>query len=174
MVICFDDCDSILDNDDAVNILKAALNSEKIRNIAWKSTKSTFDIGDMEKEEIESMIIDGKYPNNFDFFGKVIFITNRYYKKIDAAIQSRSMVIDITLKPEDVIKRIESILPNVLKDEKNITMAIKVEVLDFFKEIIAAGKLKKEMGIRNYLNAIKLKVSPATCNRWKHLAQNYS
>ena len=42
-LIVYDDCDSILKNKDAINMLKAALDTNKERVISWKS-KSTFNL----------------------------------------------------------------------------------------------------------------------------------
>ena len=61
-VLVFDDCDSILLDDIALNILKAALDSGKKRRIHWNSDSSM-----LRREGV---------PDQFDFKGAVIFITN--------------------------------------------------------------------------------------------------
>ena len=60
-IIIFDDCDSVLDDRVAVNILKSALDSYDSREISWlaKMTKSD------------------EYPNKFEFTGQIIFISNK-------------------------------------------------------------------------------------------------
>jgi hypothetical protein len=61
-VIVFDDCDGILYDEDALNILKAALDSKHKRTIHWNTN---------------SYILDRKdIPNSFDYCGGIIFITN--------------------------------------------------------------------------------------------------
>ena len=61
-VLVFDDCDSILVDDVALNLLKGALDSGKKRKISWLSESST-----LRREGI---------PDSFEFKGSVIFITN--------------------------------------------------------------------------------------------------
>ena len=75
-IVVFDDCDAILKDDVASNILKAALDSYDVREITWMS-KSTFNPGDMSEEEIENKIVEeSKYPSKFEFRGQIIFISN--------------------------------------------------------------------------------------------------
>ena len=61
-VVVFDDCDSILLDDVSLNLLKGALDSGKKRKISWLSESST-----LRREGI---------PDQFEFKGSVIFITN--------------------------------------------------------------------------------------------------
>lgn len=61
-VLVFDDCDGILYDEDALNILKAALDSKPVRTIHWNTN---------------SYVLDAKgIPNSFDYSGSIIFITN--------------------------------------------------------------------------------------------------
>jgi hypothetical protein len=61
-VIIFDDCDSILEDRVAVNILKSALDSYEKRTISWMARMSRGD----------------DYPQQFDFTGQIIFISNKF------------------------------------------------------------------------------------------------
>ena len=61
-VVCFDDCDAILYDDLALNLLKAALDTGKKRTLHWNT-------------ESRTLIAEGM-PNHFEFHGGVIFITN--------------------------------------------------------------------------------------------------
>ena len=61
-VVCFDDCDAILYDDLALNLLKAALDTGKKRTLHWNT-------------ESRTLMAEGM-PNSFEFFGGVIFITN--------------------------------------------------------------------------------------------------
>ena len=90
-VLVFDDCDSILLDDVALNLLKGALDSGKKRKISWLSESST-----LRREGI---------PDSFDFKGSVIFITNLKFDKMKSqklrdhldALQSRCHYLDLTL-----------------------------------------------------------------------------
>lgn len=61
-VLVFDDCDGILYDEDALNILKAALDSRAVRKIHWNTNSYHLD-----KKDI---------PNSFEYRGSIIFITN--------------------------------------------------------------------------------------------------
>jgi len=82
-VVVFDDCDAVLKDPVALNILKSALDSYGKRIISWNA--------DMRDEDL---------PRSFNFEGRVIFISNMTQDKIDQAIRSRSMMIDLSMTLE--------------------------------------------------------------------------
>ena len=103
-VMVFDDCDSILMDDLSLNLLKAALDSGKKRKLCWNADSHA--------------LRDNGIPDNFDFKGSVIFITNLQFdnirsKKLQdhlAALQSRCHYLDLTMKTmRDRILRIKQI-----------------------------------------------------------------
>jgi len=71
-VVVFDDCDSILLDDVALNLLKGALDSGKKRTISWLSESSA-----LRREGI---------PDRFEFKGSVIFITNLKFDKMKSGL----------------------------------------------------------------------------------------
>ena len=103
-VVVFDDCDSILLDDVALNLLKGALDSGKKRVISWLSESSA-----LRREGI---------PDRFEFKGSVIFITNLKFDKMKSqklrdhldALQSRCHYLDLTLDTmRDKLLRIRQI-----------------------------------------------------------------
>ena len=103
-VLVFDDCDSILLDDVALNLLKGALDSGKKRKISWLAESST-----LRREGI---------PDSFEFRGSVIFITNLKFDQMKSqklrdhldALQSRCHYLDLTLDTmRDKILRIKQI-----------------------------------------------------------------
>jgi len=103
-VLVFDDCDSILLDDVALNILKAALDSGKKRRIHWNADSAM-----LRREGV---------PDQFDFKGSVIFITNLKFDHLKSkklqdhleALQSRCHFLDLTLNTtRDKILRIRQI-----------------------------------------------------------------
>ena len=109
-VLVFDDCD-VWDDQDALNILKAALDSGKRRRIWWNSDSSY-----LRKEGI---------PTDFEFNGSCIFVTNldfndRRSKKIAAhleALQSRCHYLDLTINTErDKMLRIKQVHKDASED----------------------------------------------------------
>ena len=173
-LIVFDDSDSVFGDKDAINILKAALDSYDTRTISWYS-KSTQDVTNFTADELEEyfekvevQIKEGdpkvKLPNRFEFSGKIVFISNLQSSQIDNAVKSRSFVIDITLAREDMIKRIESILPQI---GGNVDIKVKKEVLVELKNYEGAEAIT----MRSFLKALRVRESGSS--RWRELVKNY-
>lgn len=138
--IVFDDCDSVFGNDDAVNILKGALDSYGERSISWL-------VGRPLKGADGSNI-----PKTFNFTGKVIFISNKRQKDIDDAIKSRSFVIEVALTPEDMLIKMRKELKNVSPD---VPLPVKEEAMDFI-ESVAADAESLELNMRTLIKTIKI------------------
>src|ERR1700741_1185800 len=95
-LIVFDDCDAVLKDPTAINVLKAALDSYDVRKIAW----------------ISSLRVDG-LPQSFEFTGRIIFISNLDMARIPEPIVSRSISIDLTMNAEEKLGRMEALLPSL-------------------------------------------------------------
>jgi Cdc6-like AAA superfamily ATPase len=104
--IVFDDCDSVLKDQVAINLLKGALDSYDTRIISWYAEFP-------EKEYL---------PNSFEFTGKVIFISNMDQSKVDQAIRSRSMMIDLSMTLDQKISYL-SILQRSKQMQWNISVS---------------------------------------------------
>ena len=91
-IIVFDDCDAVLKDPVALNLLKGALDSYGKRIISWNA--------DMRDDDL---------PRSFNFEGRVIFISNMTQDSIDQAIRSRSMLIDLSMTADQKIERMETI-----------------------------------------------------------------
>ena len=119
-IVVLDDCDSVFKDDDAVNILKAALDSYDTRQISYISTRPL-------KDEFGEPI-----PTRFEFTGKIIFISNISQSKLDEAIRSRSFVADISMNTEQMFTRMEQLMPTM---EPSIPLAAKQQALDIMKSL---------------------------------------
>lgn len=95
-IVVFDDCDNILQDKVAVNILKGALDSYDERVISWLA-KST----------------DKSIPLQFNFQGQIIFISNLKTSVFDDAMKSRALTIDLTMTYEEKISRMMDILIDI-------------------------------------------------------------
>ena len=102
-VLVFDDCD-IWEDQDAINVLKGALDSGKTRRISWNKDSRI-----LREEGI---------PNSFNFNGSIIFITNKSFDAKKAgkmqphldALQSRCHFLDLTVDSErDKMLRIKQV-----------------------------------------------------------------
>jgi len=161
-VLVFDDCDSILMEDLALNILKAALDSGKKRRIYWNSDSSM-----LRREGV---------PDQFDFKGSVIFITNLKFDNLRSkklqdhleALQSRCHFLDLTLNTmRDKFLRIKQIFrKGDLFQDYDLTIEQGEEILQFMNN--NKDRLR-EMSLRMALKIADLrKVSP----NWQSLAEN--
>jgi hypothetical protein len=112
MTIVFDDCDSILKDPVALNLLKGALDSYSKRYISW--------MADMRDDDL---------PKTFEFTGRIIFVSNMNMEKLDQAIRTRSMCVDLTMTESQKLERMEVIaesedfLPEVSSDSKALALA---------------------------------------------------
>lgn len=90
--LVFDDCDAVLGDETSLNLLKAALDTSGRRMISWRSNSRN----------------GTDAPNQFEFKGSVIFITNINFEKIVEkgtarlaphleAIMSRCLYLDLTI-----------------------------------------------------------------------------
>ena len=138
-IIVLDDCDSVFKDDDAVNILKGALDSYDTRKISYISTKSL-------KDEFGSEV-----PRHFEFSGRIIFISNINQSKLDEAIRSRSFVADVDLTNEQMFERIEQLMP---KMESRVPAAAKAQALELMKELDAEFDI--EINLRSFIKAARI------------------
>jgi len=140
-IIILDDCDSVFKDDDAVNMLKAALDSEgDTRKISYLSAK-------LLKDENDQYI-----PRHFEFTGRVIFITNIAQRKLDAALKSRSFVADITMTKEQVFERMEQVMPKI---EPRIPLEKKQEALALMKKL-DKEYANVEINLRSFIKAARI------------------
>jgi hypothetical protein len=161
-VLVFDDCDSILMDDVALNILKAALDSGKKRKIYWNSDSSM-----LRREGV---------PDVFDFKGSVIFITNLKFDNLKSkklqdhleALQSRCHFLDLTLNTmRDKFLRIKQIFrKGDLFQDYDFTPEQGEEILTFMDE--NKDRLR-EMSLRM---ALKIADLTKISQNWKALAEN--
>ncbi len=145
-LIIFDDCDSVLEDKVAINILKSALDSYEKRTISWMAKMNKSD----------------EYPQQFDFTGRIIFISNKSKEKIDQAIRTRSLTVDLTMTPDDKIERMGSILVSILPE---YSIEVKKQALDFLKTV----KDDVSLNIRMLIMVIKM---ASTCpSNWRDMAK---
>jgi len=161
-VLVFDDCDSILVDDVALNLLKGALDSGKKRKISWLSESST-----LRREGI---------PDSFEFKGSVIFITNLKFDQMKSqklrdhldALQSRCHYLDLTLDTmRDKILRIKQIAKDgVLFQDYEFEECVQDDIIDFMN---TNQNRLREMSLRMALKIADLVKSFPL--KWKMMAE---
>ena len=145
-IIVFDDCDAVLKDPVALNLLKGALDSYGKRIISWNA--------DMRDDDL---------PRSFNFEGRVIFISNMDQDRIDQAIRSRSMMIDLSMSLDQKIDRMEFIAKS---DEflPEYDAKCKTDALALIREIKTDCK---EISLRTLISVTKIRASNKD---WKELA----
>lgn len=137
-VVVFDDCDSVLQDKISLNILKGALDSYDKRIIHWAS---------------EGFGNDDDLPSCFEFTGQVVFISNMERSKINQAILSRSLNVDLSMTKDEAIERMRTILPSVLPE---YSMSIKEDALNFLS---VNQRLVKDLNMRTLLQVTKVRAN---------------
>jgi hypothetical protein len=162
-ILIFDDCD-IWEDQDAINILKGALDSGKSRRISYNKDSRI-----LREEGV---------PNTFEFKGSIIFITNKTFdnqrsSKIQPhldALQSRSHFLDLTINTDrDKMLRVRQVYRdadpglfvdyNFSKDQENMVLNFMWDNHTKLREI----SLRMTMKIADLM-----KISP---NNWQTLAK---
>jgi hypothetical protein len=160
-VIVFDDCDSVLLDDIALNILKAALDTSKKRTISWNTDSNM-----LRREGV---------PDRFEFKGGAIFITNIKFENVRskklqdhlAALESRCHYIDLQMDTDrEKVLRIKQIVNDGMLDSYEFEPVQRDEVVDFIMNNRA--KLR-ELSLRTVLKVADLRKSFST--NWKAMAE---
>jgi len=135
-IIIFDDCDTVLRDPVALNLLKGALDSYDKRQISWNAESFG----------------DDDLPRSFEFKGGVIFISNLPLFKVDQAVRSRAFVIDLSMTTQQKIDRMETL---VKSDEflPDYSMKVKRLALDFLEKFQTQAK---ELSLRTLIQVVKV------------------
>lgn len=160
-VLVLDDCD-VLEDMEALGILKAALDTKKVRRIHWGTASNV-----LEKEGV---------PTSFEFQGGVIFLTN---EKLDRprsaklaphfeAIVSRVHYVDVKIDSmREKILHIRNVVDNTpMLDEYELTKAQIAQVMNWLLENVS--KLNG-MDLRTVRKAAALR--RAMPNNWQAVAR---
>ena len=161
-VVCFDDCDAILYDDLALNLLKAALDTTPRRTLHWNT-------------ESRTLMAEGM-PNSFEFNGGVIFITNIKFDNVKSkklqdhlqALQSRCHYLDLTIDSmKDRMLRIKQICRAGMLEKYHMPRDVEQDLIQF---IIDNKHRLREISLRMVLKIADLwKMKP---DGYKQLAEN--
>lgn len=131
-VLLLDDVDRVFYDDEALNILKAALDTSAVRTISWSKASKYLE--------------DSKVPNRFQYEGQIVFITNLNLDRIVAkggrlaphinALMSRSIFLDLAIhNPKAIMVRVEQVLKeSSLGSDLGLTSKQVVEVVKWMTE----------------------------------------
>jgi hypothetical protein len=146
-VLVFDDCDSVLKDPVALNLLKGALDSYGERWISWNA--------DMKDEDL---------PRSFKFTGSIVFISNMDADRIDQAVKTRAMCVDLSMTQMQKLERMEVIMK---EDEflPEYSIGFKQDALNLLKEV---ANTVDNLSLRSLIAVTKIR---AENENWKDLAR---
>jgi len=159
-VLVMDDCDSVLYDEQSLNLLKAALDSGTKRWLSWRS---------------ESRVLKNEgIPDKFEFKGSIIFITNLKFDKVKGkighhleAVMSRCHYIDLTIETfRDKFLRCRQIVQDGMLYQYGFNQTEQDELLDYIYD--NRNKLR-EISLRMVLKIADLKKMNG--NKWKRYAE---
>jgi len=174
-MLVFDDCDTALTQPDTIMMFKGALDSKKgagkISSLSARPLKTS--TGD-------------SIPATFKFDGRVFFISNLKGDKIDQAIKSRSLRVDLTMTVEQTIERIKSIAEDKQGRLTNIKLyrvddtPLKYDHEDMKAAIELLEKYKNktsDLNVRTLSNIVRMihdgKEEGEEENEWKSAAKSF-
>lgn len=146
-VIVFDDCDSILRDATAINLLKAALDSYSKRTVSWQSEVKGSDL-----------------PNSFTFNGGVIFISNFALSSLDQAVRSRALCVDLSMNADQKLERMGQLITD--KDFlPELSATVKADALKLIRDNLAKVK---SLNLRTLIQVAKIRATDR--KDWTRLA----
>ena len=161
-VLVFDDCDTVLLDELALNILKGALDSGSKRVIAWNT--------DSRLLKAESI------PDRFDFKGAAIFITNIKFehvrsKKLRAhldALESRCHYIDLQMDTnrEKILRIRQVVKDHDMLARYDLGSAAERELIDY---VVDNQNQLRELSLRMVLKLADLRRSFP--NSWRAMSK---
>lgn len=164
-IVLLDDADGIFDDEDAMNIMKVALDTTTVRRISWLAESNA-----LKAEDI---------PTSFVYEGSMIFITNKDLQSIVdfgksrmvphfAALMSRSIYLDLKLHtPDDLIAWISHlVIKNHILVQRGVDRLQEQEAVDWLKANIDNVR---ELSIRTLLKIADFMKTDAT--HWERFAK---
>lgn len=147
-IIVLDDTRNIFKDKNAVDILKACLDSYDKRIVSWGSETRG----------------DDDLPSCFEFTGRIIFITNLEPHEIDQAVRSRSLMIDVTMTLQETVDRMRTIA-KVKTFLPEYSSTIKEDSVNFIDRIKHQAK---ELSLRTLITVCKIRYEFP--NEWEDMA----
>jgi len=140
-IVIFDDCDSVLTDENAIMILKGALDTSGDGTITWGSASPPKDSH------------GEKVPQRFKFRGRVIFISNipkqTLLESKAQPVVTRSLSIDLTMTAEETVARLRYIRDKIpFQDHNGEEIFVTTEereaainFIDKYKHVVDVGNI---------------------------------
>ena len=134
--LVFDDCDSVLKDQTAHDILKAALDSYSKRIISWN--------GDIRDDDLE---------RTFRFNGRIVFISNTPSAMMDQALLTRSLVVDVSMTTEQKVQRMRTLIKSA-GFMADYPMQMKTDAITLIEKV---QDEVKELSLRTLIQVVKMR-----------------
>lgn len=170
-LVLFDDADGALADQDGRNLIKAATDTKKVRKLAWaKNAKNLVDAETITDEQIEA----GMLPSNFEFTGRIIFISNLPIDKLDPdrALRTRALMISIDPSDLEIVDFMRKIVDKIeLEDGQVLDHAEREEVVDMIQ-----NGAHSDLNIRKLVRGLNIRASAKAggISNWQRLIKFYS
>jgi hypothetical protein len=129
--------------------LKAALDSYSTREISWV---------------VKSATMNASIPPRFEYYGRIIFLTNKLIHELDEPLLTRSLVVDLQLTREQILERMEQILPTV----QGFSQRDKIRAMEFIR--LSAPHIRN-LSLRTLVMVFR--IMKANPTRWQKLAERF-
>jgi hypothetical protein len=107
---------------------------------------------------------DDDLPRSFEFTGRIIFISNMSIERLDQAIITRALCVDLSMTEEQKIERMSVIVKS--KDFlPEISEIAKTDALAFLKTMVGQAP---NLSLRSLISVAKIASEGGT---WKNLAK---
>lgn len=169
-IIMFDECDTLMNDPEVRNMIKAATDSGKTRKISFNKKSANYYDPATEAEPEED---DGRLPRYFDFSGGIILIANVQLNKLDpdGAIRTRGFTMEINPTREEMLEVIGVLLDTIsLPTSYPISSEERTKVYNW---MIENGGRKSDLNIRSMRNALCVYSSFEGDDGWQEMIKNY-
>lgn len=177
-ILLIDDCDKVLLDKEACELLKAACDDKRIRTIGWgkRNMPTTTDnvIYDEYVEEMaqwqskgkhaEGMVakttkdgsfVEAQLPKSFYFQGGIIILTNMGLGKLPDALRNRGAQIDMRLTLQEVMDLIKGLLEHIQNDDPDLVqldMTSKEKAYSYLSKMAEYAQEDQANGLEVTLN----------------------
>lgn len=156
-LLIFDDFDSVLKDDDCINLLKAALDTYPIRELSKMTKGNSFNsLGMTDQEMWDEYEITQKVPNQFKFSGNIIFISNIHEDKFDKALISRALHVEVRLSKKQMIERMHELMLDIRPE---VDISWKLEALHHLEYLTSNYICKFDLNLRELIHFIDIRKS---------------
>lgn len=164
-ILMFDDCDSVLQDETSVNILKGALDTSGDGTINYGSGKK---VKGSDGEEI---------PQRFAFNGQVVFISNLDTNDMPQPLISRSTTIDLSMTPSETMTMLKDISPHMkFRNAKGVALEVEeehrnaaIEFMDKYKDRVDPDLLNTRT-LQKVALTRKQVMATGTGDNWEDMA----